>query len=95
MRIISHRALRLFAADHPRADPPLNAWRRIVEQNRFENWASLKATFNTVDKVGNLTVFNISGNKYRVIAHIKFETQTMYIRAVLTHREYDKGAWKA
>ena len=51
--------------------------------------------FSAIDKVGELTVFDIGGNKYRLIAHIRFEKQIIYIKAVLTHREYDKGRWKS
>ena len=63
--------------------------------NRFDHWAELKAAFNARDKVGELTVFDIGGNKYRLIAYIRFEKQILYIKAVLTHRDYDKGAWKS
>jgi len=66
----------------------------VIEKNRFENWSELKAAFNTVDRVGELLVFDIGGNKYRLIAYIRFTKQIVYIKAVLTHREYDKGAWK-
>ena len=94
MKLISNSALRVFAARHPQADDALQGWRRVIEKNRFGNWAELKAAFNTVDKVGELVVFDIGGNKYRLIAYIRFERQIVYIKAVLTHREYDKGAWK-
>ena len=50
---------------------------------------------NAVDKVGELVVFDIGGNKYRLIAYIRLEKQIVSIKAVLTHREYDKGAWKS
>jgi len=94
MRIISNSALRAFAAQHAQADAPLQGWRRVIENNQFNNWAELKAVFNAVDRVGKQVVFDIGGNKYRLIAHIRFEKQILYINAVLTHKAYDKGAWK-
>jgi mRNA interferase HigB len=95
MKIISNSALRAFAALHPQADEPLQGWRRVIEKNRFSNWAEMKTAFNMIDKVGELTVFDIGGNKYRLIAYVRFEKQIVYIKAVLTHRDYDKGAWKS
>ena len=94
MRIISNSALRAFSVRHPLADDPLQGWRRVIEKNSFANWMALKKAFNTVDKVGDLAVFDIGGNKYRLIAYIRFEKQIIYIKVVLTHTEYDKGAWK-
>lgn len=95
MKINSHKALRIFIEEHPQAAQPLLGWRRVIEKNRFTNWAELKAAFNTVDKVDELTVFNIGGNKYRLITYVRFEKQIVYIKAVLTHQDYDKGAWKS
>lgn len=94
MKIISNRALRSFAATDPQADGLLQGWRRVIEKSRLSNWAELKSAFNAVDKVGDFVVFDIVGNKYRLIAYIRFEKQIVYIKAVLTHRDYDKGAWK-
>ena len=94
MKIISNSALRAFAILHPRAEEPLQGWRRVIEKNRFSNWAELKTAFNAVDKAGELAVFDIGGNKYRLIAYIRFEKQIVYIKAVLTHRDYDQGSWK-
>jgi mRNA interferase HigB len=89
MRLISNRALREFSLRHPVADKPLQAWRRLIERNEFRNYADLKRIFNSVDKAGDFFVFNIAGNNYRLIAAIHFNTQTLYVRAVLTHAEYD------
>ena len=94
MRVISNSALRAFAATHPNAELPLQGWRRVIEKNRFANWAELKAAFNAVDKVGELAVFDIGGNKYRLITAIHFNRGKVYLRHVLTHAEYDRGAWK-
>lgn len=90
MRLISNKALRDFAAIHPESHAQLQAWRRVVEHNTFVNFADLKHAFNSVDKVADYYVFNIAGNRYRVIAAIHFNTQSLYVRAVLTHRDYDK-----
>lgn len=68
MKLISNSALRVFTARHPEADGALQGWRRVIEKNRFGNWAELKLAFNTVEKVGELVVFDIGGNKYRLIA---------------------------
>ena len=94
MKIIGNSALRAFAAEHPQAEAPLKGWRRVVDKNRYANWSDLKASFNSVDRVGDLVVFDIGGNKYRLISYIRFEKQIVYIKAVLTHQDYDKGAWK-
>jgi len=59
MKVISNSALRSFAAKHPQADAALQGWRRVVEKNRFDNWAELKATFNAIDRVGELVVLTL------------------------------------
>ena len=94
MKLISNRALREFVAFHPLATATLKGWRQVVEKNAFANWAELKRSFVTIDKVGDKTVFNVGGNKYRIIAHVRFGRQIVYIKAVLTHEEYDKDQWK-
>lgn len=71
---------------------PLQAWRRIVESRVFTSFADLKKTFAAVDHVGHFYVFDIGGNKYRVIAAIHFDKQRLYVRHVFTHKEYD--SWK-
>lgn len=89
MRVISNKMLVTFAQRHAQAERPLQAWRKVVESGRFDNFADLRRTFASVDKVGDFHVFDIAGNHYRVIAAIHFNTQTLYVRHVLTHREYD------
>lgn len=65
-----------------------------MRMNDFANFAQLRATFGRVDHVDELTVFDIGGNKYRLIAAIHYNRRKVYIRHVLTHSEYDRGAWK-
>jgi len=92
MRVISNKALTDFSIIHPHAMEPLQSWRKVVESRPFTNYADIKATFNATDKVGNFYVFDIGGNKYRIVSAIHFDQQKVFIRHVLTHKEYDK--WK-
>lgn len=94
MHIISRKALREFALRHPDSKTALDTWFRILDINHFESFSALRKIFASADKVGNLIVFNISGNKYRLIASIHFNRQKVYIRHILTHDEYDRGSWK-
>jgi len=92
MRVISDIPLRQFCERHPEARESIQAWRAIVLKTTFPDFASFKKAFNAIDKVGNYYVFDIGGNKYRLIAAIHFDTQKLFVREVFTHREYDK--WK-
>lgn len=65
-----------------------------MKTEKFNSIAELKTIFPSADKVGKLTVFNIGGNKIRLIAAIHYNRQKIYIRAVLTHSEYNKNQWK-
>ena len=67
---------------------------RQHEKGTFSNFAELRAVFPSADRVGKLTVFNIGGNKVRLIAAIHYNRKKIYIRAVLTHAEYDEGRWR-
>jgi mRNA interferase HigB len=60
----------------------------------WQNLAELKQTFPSADLVKKFTVFNIGGNKYRLIVYIDYECQIIFIRHILTHAEYDKDDWK-
>jgi mRNA interferase HigB len=92
MRVISNSALVAFAARHEAANISLQAWRRAIESRVFAGFADIKRTFNTVDRVGQFYVFDVGGNKYRIVAAIHFDKQRLYVRHVFTHKEYD--AWK-
>jgi mRNA interferase HigB len=92
MRVISNKALTDFSAIHPPSGEPLQAWRKIVESRPFSNFAEIKATFNATDKVDMYYIFDIGGNKYRIVSAIHFDQQKLFVRHVFTHTEYDK--WK-
>lgn len=94
MHIISRKALRQFWEQHPDSQTALARWFKIMQHTDFHSFGDLRATFPTADKVEDWVVFNIGGNKYRLITSIHFNRNKVYIRHVLTHPEYDKGAWK-
>ena len=93
MHIISRKDLRVFWAQHPASQEPLSRWFKIMRQTQFHSFALLRRTFPSADKVGEFVVFNIAGNKYRLVASIHFNRGKVYIRHVLTHQAYDRGGW--
>jgi len=94
MRVITRKRLVEFGTDHPDARQPLMDWFTLASKGKFASFAELRGTFAAADHVGKFTVFNIGGNKYRLIAAIHYNRGIMYIRHVLTHAEYDLGKWK-
>lgn len=94
MHVISRKALVQFWERHPDSQEPLLRWYRIVERSEHTSFDELWTTFPSADKVGDLIVFNIGGNKYRLIAAVHFNRGKVFVRHVLTHKEYDQGAWK-
>ncbi|HLA85124.1 MAG TPA: type II toxin-antitoxin system HigB family toxin [Thermoguttaceae bacterium] len=99
MYVISKKKLREFWERHPDAEEPLRAWHRIVEKTTWQNFADVRAAFPSADFVGHRTegnriVFNVGGNKFRLIVIAYFEHGRVYVRHVLTHAEYDRGNWK-
>lgn len=94
MRVISRKALRSFWLVRPDSKQPLSVWFNILSKNDYKSFVTLRNTFPSADQVGDFVVFNIGGNKYRLIASVHFNRHKVYIRHVLTHQEYDKGDWK-
>lgn len=94
MHIITRKRLNEFADRHPEANSSLTRWYRLMKRGTFHSFAELRMEFPHADRVGKLTVFNIGGNRVRLIAAIHYNRQKIYIRAVLTHSEYDTGNWR-
>jgi mRNA interferase HigB len=103
MRVIALKALKAFWDDHPDAETALRGWYKTVRKAAWVDFASVRETFGSADLAGKCVVFNIGGNKYRLIAAVHYQKRDrngmvvegrVYVRDVLTHRDYDKGAWK-
>lgn len=91
MRIIAKRALRAFWEHHPQAKGPLEAWHQEVERADWTEPAAIKTTFRSASLLrDHRVVFNIAGNKYRLVVKINYPYRIVYIRFIGTHAEYDR-----
>ena len=94
VHIISIKRLREFWEIHPDAEMPLRTWYRITAKATWQNLAESRVDFPHADSYEECTIFNIGGNKYRLITKIYYQHQTVLVRFVLTHPEYDRERWK-
>ncbi|PSB20089.1 type II toxin-antitoxin system HigB family toxin [Phormidesmis priestleyi ULC007] len=94
MHVISRRKLRDFCENHADACEALDDWFKTTNQAEWKKLVEVQCVYPQAEAVGNLTVFNIRGNRYRLIASINYERQIVYVKYVLTHAEYDKDTWK-
>ena len=91
MRTIAKRALRVFWERHPQAKGPLEAWHQEVARAEWAHPSAVKAQFNSASLLpDNRVVFNIGGNKYRLVVKINYPFRIVYVRFVGSHREYDQ-----
>jgi mRNA interferase HigB len=95
VRVISKAAITEFARIHEDALEPLMHWYVVAKRARWQNLVEVRGDFRHADAVGLFTVFNIGGNKYRLVTAIKYRWQVIYVRHVLTHSEYSKEKWKS
>jgi len=92
MRIISVATLKAFweVPEHRDAEQPLRTWVRVVRAASWSNPVSIKAMFNSADILGDgRVVFDIGGNKYRLVTWTNFHYGVVYVRFIGTHRQYD------
>lgn len=91
MVIITKTAITAFSRNHADANDALNSWYDTTLKSNWSDLSDIKKVFNSVDYVGNERfVFNIKGNKYRIVAMIFFDIRTIFIRFIGTHAEYNK-----
>jgi len=91
VRVISRRPLKEFGDKHEGANAPLNAWYRIMKGREYRSPHELRTDFPSASFLGaRRTVFNIGGNKYRLVVDMRYDLGRVYVRDVLTHEEYDR-----
>ncbi len=94
MWIISRKAISEASAKHTEWSASLNAWYKITKGADWKNFADVRNSWKNSDTVGRFVVFDISHNKCRLIASIKYEWKVVYIRRILSHAEYDRKEWQ-
>ncbi len=94
VHVISRKKLLDAVARHADLAVPLDVWYRVAKTADWKSLADVRETFPSADGVGKYTVFNIKGNAYRLIVEINYRSRRLFLRHVLTHAEYDKGAWR-
>lgn len=98
MRVVSKSRLKRFweLPDHQDTEGPLRAWYTHVSNKSvaWQSWGDVKSAFGNASLVGNCVVFNIGGNKYRLVSRILYTSQKVFILKLMTHKEYDLDKWK-
>jgi len=89
MNVISYKKIRDFILKHSDSEAALNAWYATAKKANWQNLAEVQQRYLHADLVGRYTVFNISNNKYRLIARIVYRSQTIFITDIFTHKEYN------
>ena len=91
MHVIAKRTLREFWEKHPGAEQPLKAWHNMARSATWHTPTDIKAQFRNASFVANnRVVFNIAGNKYRLVVVVRYRIQRIFVRFIGTHQEYDK-----
>lgn len=94
MLVVGTGAIYEFIRRHPDSQSSLASWLQTMRLNHYRHPNDLKQTFRSADYVKPYTVFDISGNKYRLISLIAYATATVAVQNVMTHADYDKGKWR-
>lgn len=94
MNVVSVKAIRTFSEKHSDSATSLMIWYQVARRAKWSNLAELRNDFPGADLVGRRTVFNIGGNKYRLIARANFAAQRVFVLGIMKHSAYEKGGWK-
>ena len=91
MRIFAKKTLRLFWQKHPDSEQPLKIWYKDAKNAKWRNFSDIKTYSRSVSIIGNdRVIFNIKGNKYRLVVRVDFEWQVMLIKFIGLHKDYDR-----
>lgn len=95
MRIISEKRIREFWQQRPEAEKAMREWIKTVRRADWSNPSDVRKTFNHADNYGCCVIFDVGGNKFRIIGKIAYGFRIVYIRSVMTHQQYDEKRWQS
>jgi mRNA interferase HigB len=91
VHVISRKTLKDFWEKHGDAEDPLKTWYHEAKRAKWRNWIDIKSQYGNASPIkGSRVVFNIGGNKFRLVVLIKYKIERVYVRFIGTHKEYDK-----
>ncbi|MEM9275113.1 MAG: type II toxin-antitoxin system HigB family toxin [Cyanobacteria bacterium P01_F01_bin.143] len=91
MRIIARKTLRNFWEKYPDSEQPLKAWFDEASRANWQSPSDIKSLYRNASFIANnRVIFNIKGNDYRLIIHVRYDISIIFIRFIGTHKEYDK-----
>ena len=93
MNIVNRRSVRRMMAAHPETSAALEAWWRLAKGARWVHFEECHESIRSTDQVGRCLIFDILGNRYRLITVVSWRNQRIYVKALLPHREYERNKW--
>lgn len=100
MKLVGRDVLQTFIRHHAEAQSAILRWENVIRAAQWRNFAELRATFSSADQVKLVrvlvvTVFNVGGNKFRLISEVAYAQGVVRVLLILTHEEYSRENWKA
>jgi mRNA interferase HigB len=91
VRVVSKKTLVEYYEKHKETKSQLEAWYHEVKNAEWKNTQEIKEKYRSASIIGgNIVVFNIKGNKYRLVTKINYQMKIVYIKLIGTHKEYNK-----
>jgi mRNA interferase HigB len=94
VNVIARRTLQGYAAEHTEAAAPLQRWFIVARKSRWRSLHDVRTVFPHADQVGDLLIFDILHGRFRLIVRADYAYLTLFVKGLLTHKEYDRGGWK-
>jgi mRNA interferase HigB len=93
LNVISKPGLLKLAKKHPETLPTLTGWYKMAKKAEWRGLHEVRRDYPSADQVGDILIFDVLGNNYRLMTRVKYNAQRIYVKALLNHREYDRKEW--